>query len=325
MKRRSFLVLGIAIAVLPVCAKSQPAVPVIGFLNTASAESFPTLIGAFRKGLADTGFIEGENVIVEYRWAEGHPSRLHEMASELVQRRVNLIAATGGSPAALAAKAATTTIPVVFQVGVDPVDVGLANSFNRPGGNATGVTMLAVELGSKRLELLKHIVTAPSVIGALINPDSPGAEIQSRDLLEAADKLGVKLQIVEATSVQDIVSAFAELRKMPAGGVWIGADPLFNSQSQLLATLSVAARIPAIYQFRDFTSSGGLMSYSGNITQAYRQAAIYCGRILKGEKVADLPIQQSTNVELIVNLKTAKLLGIEIPAAILGRADEVIE
>jgi putative tryptophan/tyrosine transport system substrate-binding protein len=309
----------------PLMARAQPIVPVIGFLNTASAQPYAKLLQAFREGLAQTGYVEGQNVAIEYRWADGRRDRMHEMAADLVHRQVNVIAATGGSPAALAAKAATATIPIIFQIGVDPVEVGLVASLSRPGGNITGATMMAVELGSKRLELLKQMVPTSTLVAALINPVSPGASTQMRELRAAAEALGLRLHIVKASSEQDIMPAFSELQRLPAGALWIGADPLFNGQSEQLAVLSVSHRIPAIYQFREFASAGGLMSYSGSITDAYRQAGFYSGRILKGDKPTELPVQQSTKVELILNLKTAKILGLEVPPALLARADEVIE
>jgi putative ABC transport system substrate-binding protein len=309
----------------PVAARSQAAMPVIGFLNTASQGPYAGLLQAFQKGLAESGYIEGENVAIEYRWADGSRERVQEMAAELVRRRVNLIAATGGSPAALAAKSATATIPIVFQVGVDPVEVGLVASLGRPGGNITGATMLAVELGSKRLELLKQLVPASTLIGALVNPRSPGTAKEMRDLQDAATALALRVRVVEASSESQIVEAFSELRRLAVSGLWIGADPLFNGQSSQLASLAVQHGIPAIYQFREFAAAGGLISYGGSITDAYHQAGVYSGRILKGDKPENLPVQQSTKVELIFNLKTAKLLALEVPPAILARADEVIE
>jgi len=325
MRRRQFFgLLGGAVA-WPLAARAQPGLPVIGFLNTASPQPYAKLLQAFREGLAETGYVEGENVAIEYRWADGRRDRMQEMAADLVSRQVNVIAATGGSPAALAAKDATATIPIIFQIGVDPVEVGLVSSLSRPGGNITGATMMAVELGSKRLELLKQMVPTSTLIAALVNPASPGASTQMRELSAAAEALGLRLHIVKASSEQDIVPAFSELERLPAGALWIGADPLFNRQSEQLAMLSVSHRIPAIYQFREFASAGGLMSYSGSITDAYRQAGVYSGRILKGDKPTDLPVQQSTKVELILNLKTAKILGLEVPPALLARADEIIE
>lgn len=326
MRRREFIAgLGGAAATRPLRVWAQRGIPVIGFLNTASPQPYVKLVQAFRDGLAETGYVEGKNVAIEYRWADGQRDRMQEMAAELVRRQVNVIAATGGSPAALAAKAATTTIPIVFQIGVDPVEVGLVASLNRPGGNVTGATMIALQIGAKRLELLKQLVPTAKVIGALVNPTTPGALIQMRDLNAAADALGLPLQIAKASSEGDIVPAFSELQRLQVEALWIGSDPLFNGQTEKLATLSVACRIPAIYQFREFAAAGGLASYSGSITDAYRQAGVYSGRILNGDKPMDLPVQQSTKVELILNLKTAKLLGLELPPALLARADEVIE
>jgi putative ABC transport system substrate-binding protein len=250
---------------------------------------------------------------------------LPAFASELVRRQVNVIAATGGSPAALAAKAATTTIPIVFQIGVDPIEVGLVSSLNRPGGNVTGATMLAVELGSKRLELLYEMVPTATVVGALVNPTGPAVSTLMQDLNAAAGALGLRVHIVQASSESDFEPAFEELLRLRVGALLISADPFFNGRSEQLAALTVRHRIPAIYQFREFAAAGGLMSYSGSITDAYRQAGVYAGRILNGEKPADLPVQQSTKVELIINLKTAKALGITVPLPLIGRADAVIE
>ncbi len=326
MRRRELIMLLGSAVILPHAARAQErAMPVIGFLNTASPEPFANLVHAFREGLGETGYVEGENVAIEYRWADGRRDRLQEMAADLVHRQVNVIAATGGSPAALAVKAATTTIPIVFQIGVDPVEVGLVQSLNRPGGNITGATMMAVELGSKRLELLRELVPTATVVGALVNPTGPGAKTQMHDLSAAAGKLGLRLHIVEARFERDFEPAFAELLRLRADALWIGADPLFNGQSEQLAALTVRHRIPAIYQFRQFAAAGGLMSYSGSITDAYRQAGVYTGRVLKGDKPADLPVQQSTKVELILNLKTAKTIGLTVPSTLLGRADEVID
>jgi putative tryptophan/tyrosine transport system substrate-binding protein len=326
MKRREFIALLGGAAILPHAARAQErAMPVIGFLNTASPEPFANLVRAFREGLSETGYVEGGNVAIEYRWAAGRGDRLQEMAADLVRRQVNVIVATGGSPAVLAVKAATTTIPIVFQIGVDPVEVGLVQSLNRPGGNITGATMMAVELGSKRLELLHELVPTATMVGALVNPTSPGAKTQMHDLSAAAGKLGLRLHIVEASSERDLEPAFAELLRLRADALWIGADPLFNGQSEQLAALTLRHRIPAIYQFREFAAAGGLMSYSGSITDAYRQAGVYTGRVLKGDMPADLPVQQSTKVELILNLKTAKTIGLTVPSTLLGRADEVID
>jgi putative tryptophan/tyrosine transport system substrate-binding protein len=326
MKRREFLTfVSGAVTAWPFAARAQRSMPVIGFLNTASPGPYARLVQAFRDGLAETGYIEGKNVAIEYRWAHGETGRIRGMAAELVSHQVNVIAATGGSTAALAAKAETKTVPIVFQIGVDPVEVGLVASLSNPGGNITGSTIIAVQLGSKRLELLKQLMPALDVVGALVNPNRPGTPTLMHDLRAAADALGLRLQIVNASSEQAVAPAFSELQRLQVGALWIGADPLFNGLSEQLATLSLTHRIPAIYQFRDFAAAGGLASYGGSITDAYRQAGVYSGRILKGDKPSDLPVQQSTKVELILNLKTAKLLGLELPPAMLARADEVIE
>jgi putative ABC transport system substrate-binding protein len=264
-------------------------------------------------------------VAIEYRWAEGRPGRLPELAAELIRRRVNVIAATGGSPAALAAKAATAAIPIVFQIGVDPVEVGLVSSLNRPGANITGATMLASELGPKRLELLREMVPNATAIGLLVDTTSPGSSALMREVSATAEKLGLQMQIVKATSEREVEPAFVELLRSRVGALSIMATPLFNGLSEKLAALTVGHRIPSIYQFREFTAAGGLMSYGGSISDAYYQAGIYTGRILHGDKPADLPVQQSTKVELFINLKTAKALGLTVPLPLLGRADEVIE
>jgi putative ABC transport system substrate-binding protein len=325
MNRREFLGgLGGALAWQGM-ARAQQAMPVVGFLNTASPEPFASLVRAFRGGLTNAGYIEGQNVAVEYRWAEGRADRLPELAAGLVRRQVNVIAATGGSPAALAAKAATDTIPIVFQIGVDPVEVGLVSSLNRPGGNVTGATMLAGELGLKRLELLREMVPNASVIAALVDPTSPGAPALMRDVGATADKLGLKLHILRATSEREVEPAFTELLRLRVDALLIMATPLFNGLSEKLAALTTRHKIPSIYQFREFTAAGGLMSYGGSINDAYYQAGVYTGRILSGDKPADLPVQQSTKVELFINLKTAKTLNLAVPLPLLGRADEAIE
>jgi putative ABC transport system substrate-binding protein len=325
MRRREFITGLGAATTWPFAARAQRTIPVIGFLNTASPEPYVRLVEEFREGLAETGYVEGKNVAIEYRWADGQRDRMQEMAAELVRRQVNVIAATGGSPAALAAKAATKTIPIVFQIGVDPVEVGLVASLNRPGGNITGATIIAVQLASKRMELIRQLVPAAKVVSALLNPSSPGAPTLLHDLSVSAQALGLTVQIVKASSERDIAPAFSELQRLQVEALWIGADPLFNGRSEQLATLSLTCMIPAVYQFREFATAGGLASYGGSIMDAYRQVGVYSGRILKGEKPEDLPVQQSTKVELILNLKTAKMLGLEVPTALLARADEVIE
>jgi putative ABC transport system substrate-binding protein len=264
-------------------------------------------------------------VTIEYRWADDQYDRLPAMAADLVRRQVSVIAATNGSPSALAAKAATMTIPIVFQIGVDPVGVGLVASINRPGGNITGATIMGVELGAKRLELLHELVPTATVVAALVNPTSPGVAILLRDLESAAQKLGLQVHVLHASTERDFEPAFESLALSKAGALVIGADPLFNSRSEQLAALTVRHSVPAVYQFRAFTAAGGLMSYGGSLTEAYHLTGVYAGRVLKGESPANLPVQQSTKIELIINLKTANALGLTVPQGLLSRADEVIE
>ena len=327
MRRREFIsALGCTAAAWPLAARAQQAaVPVIGFLNTASEESFANLLRAFREGLAEVGYVEGRNVSIEYRWANGRHDRLVDLVADLVRRRVSVIAATGGSPAAVAAKAATTAIPIVFQTGVDPVEIGLVQSLSRPGGNITGATMIADQLGPKRLEILREVVSGAKLIGAIFNPTSPSASRLKHELLTTADALGLRVHVVQVSSDWELEPAFLELERIRVGALVIVANPLFNGRSEQLAELTVRHKIPSIYQFREFAAAGGLMSYGGSITDAYRQAGVYTGRILNGDKPADLPVQQSTKVEFFINLKTAKALNLTIPLPLLGRADEVIE
>ena len=323
--RRGFLAtLGGAAAAWPLAARAQQAaMPVIGFLNSASADAYARFTAAFHQGLAETGFVVGQNVAIEYRWADGYYERLPALAAELVRLGVAVIAVSG--PAAPPAKAATTTIPIVFTAGYDPIELGLITSLSRPGGNLTGVSILNVELGPKRLELLHEVVPTAAIVALIINPANPNAGSQTRELQGAAAALGLKLHVLHASSDRELTAAFATLRELRAGALLIGADPFFNSQSQLLATLAGRHAIPAIYQYREFAAAGGLMSYGGSLTDSYRQAGVYTGRILAGAKPGELPVQQSTKVELIINLKTAKALGITFPLPLIGRADEVIE
>jgi putative ABC transport system substrate-binding protein len=325
--RREFIVtLGGAVVALPLAARAQqPAMAVIGFVNAASAQSFPRPLAAFLKGLGETGYADGRNVAIEYRWAEGRIDRLPAMAADLVRRRVAIIAATG-TAAALAAKAATTTIPIVFETGADPVQLGLVASLNRPGGNATGVTQLNQEVMQKLLELLHELLPTARVIALLINPDDPAlAEINTSKMLAAAHTLGLELHVLNASSERDFDGVFAKLIELRAGGLVIGAEALFTSHSEQLAALTVHHQMPTIYKGREFAAAGGLMSYGSDIRESYRLAGIYTGRVLKGEKPADLPVQQATKIELYINFKTAKEFGITVPLPLSGRADEVFE
>ena len=327
MKRREFITLvsGAAVAWPLAAPAQQPAMPMIGFINAASAQSFPRPLAAFPKGLGETGYADGRNVAIEYRWAEGRIDRLPAMAADLVRRRVAVIAATG-TAAALAAKATTTTIPIVFETGADPVQLGLVASLNRPGGNVTGVTQLNQEVMQKLLELLHELLPTARVIALLINPDDPAlAEINTSKMLAAAHTLGLELHVLNASSERDFDGVFAKLIELRASGLVIGAEALFTSHSEQLAALTVHHQMPTIYKGREFAAAGGLMSYGSDITDSYRPAGVYVGRVLKGEKPADLPVQQATKVELFLNLKTAKALGLTVPTALLVRADEVIE
>jgi putative ABC transport system substrate-binding protein len=325
MRRRNFItLLGGAAASWPLAARAQRAMPVIGFLNGASAQGYAVQAAAFRQGLRENGFVEGRDFAIEYRFAEGQYDRLPAMTADLIRRQVAVIVAN--SAAALAAKAATSTIPIVFTTPADPVASGLVASLSRPGGNVTGITTLAVEVEQKRVELLHELVPAASRIGALINPGSPNAEIEASDMQDAARALGLEMRVLHASSEGDFDAAFTAFLQFRAGGLVIGADPFFNSSSGKLAALALRHALPSIYQFRDFAAAGGLMSYGGSeLTEPYHLAGVYAGRILKGEKPADLPVQRATKVELIINLKTAKALGITVPITLLGRADEVVE
>jgi putative ABC transport system substrate-binding protein len=326
MRRREFItLLGGAATAWPLAVRAQqPATPVIGFLNSTSDASGQT-VAEFHRGLAQTGFVEGRNVSVEYRWAEGQYDRLPALAADLVRRHVAVIVTTGGIPSALAAKAATTTIPIVFTIGADPVEVGLVASLNRPGGNITGVSILNVELAPKRLELLHELLPMATVMALLVNPTNPNAEIQSRDLQAAARTLGLELHVLHASSERDFEPALAALAQARAGALLIGPDTFFVSQFEQLGALALRHAVPTISQYREFAVAGGLMGYGGGLYEPVRLAGLYAGRILKGEKPADLPVQQSAKVELVINLKTAKALGLTFPLALLTRADEVIE
>lgn len=327
MRRRDFIALfSGAAAAWPLRALAQQsAMPVVGFLGISSPAGFAIRLRAFRQGLKDAGYVEGKNVIAEYRWAEGQNARIPALAADLVQHQVAVIVA-GGTASVVAAKAATATIPIVFEVGVDPVASGFVTRLDRPGGNVTGVTNLNVEIGPKRLELMHELLPSVTVIAALVNPTSPIlSESYVRGLQAAARGLGLQLHVLNASTEQEFDKVFAELVQLRAGGLVITGDQFFSSRIEQLAALTVRHAVPAIYQYHAFVNAGGLLSYGASETENYRLVGKYVGRILKGEKPADLPVIQSAKVELIVSLKTAKALGLTVPMSLLGRADEVIE
>jgi putative ABC transport system substrate-binding protein len=327
LRRREFIAALGGVAAWPAATGAQQSVvPTIGILDAASPEGSANNLVAFRKGLSETGFVEGRNVAIEYRWAENQNDRLPALAADLVRRRVIVITAPGSTPAALAAHEATTTIPIVFGTATDPVELGFVASLNRPSGNMTGVSTLALELGAKRLELLHDMVPTATTVALLVNPTSPAlSEPTTRDLQAAARVLGLNIHVLHASTERDFDTVFATIAQLRAGGLVIGADALFTGQAKELAALALRHRVPAIYQYREFTAGGGLMSYGGSSTDQFRLVGVYVGRILKGEKPADLPVQQATKVELIINLKTAQALGLTVPLMLRGRADEVIE
>jgi len=330
MKRREFirLVGGAAPLMLrPIAVRAQqPANPLMGWLSNASADVYTVRLGAFRQGLKQMGYIEGQNLDIEYRWAEGQNDRLPVLAAELVQRQVAVIAAAGGTPAALAAKAATQTIPIVFAVSVDPVEIRLIASLNQPGGNMTGITNLNVEVGPKRLELLRELLPAATNVALLLNPTSPSiTDAFLRTLQPGARAIGLQLHVLHAASDRDFDPVFERLVQLRVDALVISPDVFFNTRSEQLARLALRHGVPAIYQYRPFAAAGGLISYGSDETEYYRLVGVYTGRILKGDKPGNLPVQQSTKVELIINLRTAKALGVTVPLSLLGRADEVIE
>ena len=326
MRRRKFVALfGSVVAAWPFAARAQQkAMPVIGVLNTGSLSPSSPFMDAFRQGLSEAGYVEGQNLAIEYRWAEGHYDRLPALAADLVDRKVDLIMASS-PPSALAAKSATSTIPIVFRSGADPVGDGLIASLAHPGGNLTGVSGLADELTAKRLELLSELVPRAGVIALLVNPNNAVAEPVIRDVQEAARTNGLQLHVLKASSEREIDSAFASLVQLHVDALVVGADPFLSTRREQLVTLASRCAVPAIYAWREFAAIGGLISYGSSLTAAFRLVGAYAGKILKGTKPADLPVEQPTKYELVINLTTAKALGITVPPTLLASADEVIE
>jgi putative tryptophan/tyrosine transport system substrate-binding protein len=326
MNRRDLMLLlaGAMTAARALRAQQRP-MPMIGFLSSEAPGAFTSLVATFRQGLSETGYVEGQNLAIEYRWAEGRYERLPALAADLVGRKVDVIVTQGGPPSALAAKSATSTIPIVFLGSSDPVEIGLVASLSRPGGNLTGMTFMSADLMPKRLELLSELVPQARMIALLVNPNSPAAERIIADTQEAARAKGVRLHILKAGAAGDFETAFASLVQLQAGALVVGTDAFFASQRSELVALAARHAVPAIYDWREFAAAGGLISYGPSFPAAFRQAGIYAARILKGAKPADLPVQQPTTFELVVNLNTANALGLTVPPSILARADEVIE
>ena len=325
IKRREFMsLLGSMAVAWPRAARAQQK-PVIGFLNSGSANAYPDRITAFHQGLRQLGYIEGENVVVDYRWAIGDYERLPAFAAELVERRVSVLVATGGEPAALAAKSATSTIPIVFAIGGDPVKLGLVASYNRPGGNATGANILAAEMDGKRLELLHELMPNAARVGLLLDPNFPAYPTQLNELQQAATIIGLQVEVLRANTDGEIEAAFEIASQKRVGALVLAASPFFDTRRDKLVALAAAHALPTIYHFREFAVAGGLMSYGVSIPHIYRQVGVYAGRILSGENPANLPVQQPTHFELVINLKTAKALSVELPPTLLARADEVID
>ena len=327
MTRRTFLIAGFALVVAgPLTARAQKGVPVVGYLGAESPERFASRLDAFRRGLGEMNYAEGRNLAIEYRWAHGDNSRLPELAAELIRQRVSVLVAPGSAASALAAKKATSTIPIVFEMGVDPVASGLVESLNRPGGNVTGITSLNTQIGPKRLQLLSELVPGARSFALLVNPTNPqNADAMTKDLQATARAQRLQLHVVRAATEQDLAAAFESLSRLRVGGLVIANDTFLVHRSKELAALALRNGIPAIHQPREFVTAGGLISYAGSFAESHRLAGVYTGRVLRGEKPADLPVQQVNKMELFVNMRTAKALGLTVPPSILLRADQVIE
>jgi putative tryptophan/tyrosine transport system substrate-binding protein len=327
MRRREFIsLLGSVAAGWPLGAHAQQAVlPVVGFLNSASPRPWENYVAGFRAGLKEAGFVDGQNVTIDFRWAEGHYDKLPGMAADLVRRKVAVLVATGGTPSVVAAKGATSTIPIVFTSGNDPIRNGFVTSISRPGGNITGVNLFVTVLNSKRLGLLRALIPGVQLIAVLVNPNRPDQTIEMGDVQEAARAIGQQIHMLFASTESAIDAAFATAAQLHAGAMLVASDPFFNSQRDKIIALAALHSLPAIYEQREFALAGGLMSYGTNLADGYRQVGVYVGRILKGEKPGDLPVVQSTKFEFVINLKTAKALGLAIPDGLLNAADEVIE
>ena len=326
MRRREFLTVVGGAAAWPIAAHAQKfPMPVIGFLGAPAAQPYERFAAAIREGLREAGFIEGQNVTIEYRWAEGHYDRLPALATDLVNRSVSVIVTIGGAPATVAARAATSTIPIVFNMTADPLKLGLVASLNRPGGNLTGIAMLGVKLEAKRLELLHEVLPTAALIGVLVNPSNPQTDFQLQDLQMAARAISQRILVVNASTEQELDAAFKIFAEQRADAVLVAQDTFFTSQPALFSALTTRHAMPAISAWRAHVEAGGLMSYGASLLDAYRQTGVYAGRVLKGERAAELPVVQAVKFELVINLKTAKMLGLSVPATVIARADEVIE